>query len=180
VVVSGSIDSDGQMIGLSLALVSGEGAKGTMTVHGVVVQLVVVRGHGYITTTAAGWRRIGGADGAAASALLAGRWLEVPTTGQFSALFKLTNQSDLFGRLLAPHGTFVSGPATTLDGQHVASVTNTNTGGTLYVATSGPPYPVEVTNSGSDRGTLLRISQENKPVRLAPPPNPISLPALGA
>jgi hypothetical protein len=178
VVVAGSIDSGGQVIGLSLDVVNGRGAEGTMTIRGATIEIIVLHDQGYMTTTVAGWKLLAGADGAEAAAVLNGRWVSLPMTAQFSSLFKLANQNELFGRLLASRGTFVRGSATTLNGQHVMSVTNTATGGTLYIATAGQSYPVEVTKSGPDGGTI-RFSNENKPVHLAAPPHPISLTGLG-
>ena len=175
VFVTGSVDSGGQVIGLRLKLVNGQGGEGTITARGASIQLIVVHGRGYMTTTAAGWRRLAGANGAEIGALLNGSWISLPPTGEFSSLFKLTSQNVLFAHLLASHGTFVRGSTTTLDGEHVISVTNTATGGTLYIATTGPPYPVEITKSGPNAGTV-RFSNENQPVHLAAPPHSISLP----
>ncbi len=175
VLVTGSVDSGGQVIGLRLKLVNGQGGEGTITARGASIQLIVVHRRGYMTTTAAGWRRLAGANGSEIAALFGGSWISLPPTGEFSSLFKLTNQNVLFARLLTSHGIFVKGATTTLNGEQVIGVTNTATSGTLYIATAGPPYPVEITRSGPNAGTI-RFSNENLPVRLAAPPHPISLP----
>jgi hypothetical protein len=45
----------------------------------------------------------------------------------------------------------------------VVSVTDSATGGVLYVAATGPPYPIEISMGGADAGTLS-FDKWNQPV----------------
>ena len=51
-------------------------------------------------------------------------------------------------------------------------------GGTLYVASTGKPYPVEVFKGGSD-GDRVDFDRFNQAVKLSPPTNTIDLPTGG-
>jgi hypothetical protein len=55
----------------------------------------------------------------------------------------------------------------------VIAVKDTTNGGTLYVATTGEPYPIEVIKNGSDGGQIA-FDSFNQPVRLTPPSDAIA------
>ena len=59
------------------------------------------------------------------------------------------------------------------------SVTDPSHGGTLYVSTTGKPYPIEITKSGSSGGKIS-FDRWNAPVALAAPKNAIDLAQLQA
>jgi hypothetical protein len=60
----------------------------------------------------------------------------------------------------------------------VIAVKDTTNGGTLYVATTGEPYPIEVVKNGSAGGQIA-FDPFNQPVRLTPPSNAIDISQLG-
>lgn len=172
--VSGAFVSSGVPTALNLYLVSGKGARGSMSQSGLSFQLVSVGGEVYINGSPAFWRHFGGS---AAAALFNGKWLKAPATGQFSSLASLTNLSQLFNKLLGQHGTLTKSAVKSVDGQSVVPVTDSTNGGTLYVATTGKPYPVAIIKTGSGGGRI-DFSEFDQPVKLTAPANAIDISQL--
>jgi hypothetical protein len=173
--VSGSVVSGGSPISMNLDLVSGQGARGQMSQNGMSFQLVVAGKSIYINAGPAFWRHIGGN---AAAQLLQGRWLKAPaSSSDFASLAALTNLHKLLTALLSNHANLTKGAATTVNGQKVVALTDTTNHGTLYVATTGKPYPVQIAKSGSDGGRLT-LDRFNETVPLTPPANAIDISKL--
>jgi hypothetical protein len=172
--VSGSIVTQNTRITLDLNLVSGKGGRGQMSESGLGFQIVVLNQTAYINGSPAFWRHFGGA---AAAQLFEGKWLKAPASGSFASVAVLTNVHDLFSQMLSSHGTLAKGATTTVDGHKVVAINDTTKGGTLYVATTGQPYPVEVVRSGSQGGRIV-FGQFNVPVSLTAPANAIDLSKL--
>jgi len=90
--------------------------------------------------------------------VISNRWIEY--TGSSAASFKtgfskLTNPVQLAGLFAGNTGTLSKGAATVKRGQNVLPI-HSSKGGTLYVALTGPPLPVELDGgSGNSGGTLL-------------------------
>ena len=59
----------------------------------------------------------------------------------------------------------------------MVGLTDQTQGGTLYVATSGKPYPVKLAKGGAGGGTLT-FDRWNQPVSITPPANAIDLAQL--
>jgi hypothetical protein len=173
--VSGSIVSGSSPITLNLELLAGKGGRGQISENGLSFNLIQVGGTAYISGSPAFYSHFGGA---AAAQLLEGKWLKVPSSsGNFSTLGSLTNLSQLLDTALADHGKLAKGVTTTVDGQKVLSVTDVSHGGTLYVATTGKPYPIEISKDGKSGGKIL-FDRWNAPVTLTAPKNSIDLSQL--
>lgn len=172
--VFGSTTTSGKPIKLNLLLVSGKGGRGEITQNGLSFQIISTPGQVYINGSDGFWRHFGGN---AAVQLFHGKWLKAPATGELESVAQLTNLQQLFAKLLASHGTLKKGQATTVNGQKAIAVEDTTHGGTLYVATTGSAYPIEVSNTGSEGGTLT-FDRYNEPVSLTPPPNPVDITQL--
>lgn len=172
--VSGSIVSAGSPITLNLDLSSG-GGRGQLALNGLGFELIQTGGTVYIKGSAAFYRRIGGA---AAAQLLQGKWLKAPTTApEFASISSLTDLHRLVDAVLASHGTLVKTGTTTVNGTKVVGVSDRTQGGTLYVAASGKPYPVEIAKSGAAGGTVS-FDRWNEQVSIAPPANAIDITQL--
>jgi hypothetical protein len=169
--VSGSLVSSGEPITLDLNIVSGKGGSGQMSENGLTFQLVNLNKTVYVKGTPAFWRHFGGS---AAAQLFQGKWLKAPATGNFASFAQLTNLPTLFSRILSSHGTLAKGSPTTVNGQKVIAVKDTTEGGTLYVSTTGQPYPVQISKTGSDGGRLV-FDHYNRPVTLTAPSNAIDI-----
>jgi hypothetical protein len=152
------------LIKLDLSLENGKGATGSMSENGLSFKLITVGGEAYINGSAGFWKHFGGT---AAVQLLKGRWLRAPSgSGDFASFASLTNVHKLLSALLEGDGT------------PVIAVHDTSKGGTLYVATSGDPYPIQITNNGT-QGGQLDFSAFNQPVTLTAPAQSIDISKLG-
>jgi hypothetical protein len=169
--IAGSVVSGGQPISLNLDLVSGKGGRGRMAQGGLGFQIMVVGNEVYINGSSAFWRHFGGV---AAEALLKGKWLKAPATGQFASLAQLSNLHQLVDTLLKTHGVLVKGGTSTVNGQTAVAVRDKKKDATLYVATTGTAYPLEVLKTGSQSGRLT-LSRFNESVTLTPPANAIDI-----
>jgi hypothetical protein len=169
--VFGSIVNSGTPITLDLNLVSGKGGGGQMSESGLSFQIISLGQKVYLKGSSAFWRHFGGA---AAAQLFNGKWLRAPASGQFASVAQLTDLQLLFSKLLSSHGKLAKAGTSTVDGQKVLAVNDTTQGGTLYVATSGKPYPVEIVKSGSQGGHIV-FDRFNKPVSLSAPKSSIDI-----
>jgi hypothetical protein len=175
--LAGSIVSEGKPISIDIELLSGKGGKGRVTLEGLAVQLIRVERAIYISGSAAFYRHIAGP---AAAQLLQGKWLKAPeSSGNFASLSSLTELDKLTETALAGHGTLRKGPETTIAGQKAVALQDTSKGGTLYVAATGTPYPLEIVKQGgSGSAGSIRFDRWNQPVTLTAPADAINIDQL--
>jgi hypothetical protein len=173
--VSGSVVAGTVPITLDMDLITGKGARGRLSESGLSFDLIEVGGSVYIKGSSAFYSHVGGS---AAAQLLQGKWLKAPTaSSEFASLASLTDLRQLVDSTVSNRGTLVKGATTTVNGQKALSLTDTSKGGTLYVATTGKPYPVEVTKSGSSGGRMA-FDRWNESVTVAAPANSIDISQL--
>jgi len=175
--IAGSIISENKPITLDMELVAGKGAKGHITVEGLGINVVEVEHAFYLNGSAAFYRHIAGN---AAAQLLQGKWLKAPENGgNFSSLAQLTDLTKLVDATLSSHGTLKAAGTATINGQSAVGVTDTTKGGTLFVATTGAAYPLQIskgsTSGGGTSAGKIVFDRWNQPVTLTPPPNPINI-----
>jgi hypothetical protein len=170
--VSGSDASGSSPIKLDLSLVAGKGGTGQLTINGSTFQIVDIGQTVYLKAGSDFWNQFGNAS---ATKLLSGKWLKASATGRFASFAELTNLHTLFNQLLSKHGTLVKGSTTSLNGEKVIAVKDTTKSGTLYVATTGKPYPVEIAKSGSGGGQIT-FDRINQNVSLSAPSGAITIP----
>ncbi|MCL2769440.1 MAG: hypothetical protein FWD42_04935 [Solirubrobacterales bacterium] len=173
--VSGTIAASGMPVTLDLRLVAGKGGSGTVSEGGLSFELIRVGNAAYIKGSEAFYKRFGGS---AMAQLLKDKWLKAPTTAeQFATLGAITDIRSLFAQTLSSHGPLQRRTVTTVRGREVVPVVDLTRGGTLYVATTGKPYPVELTKSGSTGGTLT-FDRWNEPITLTAPSNAVDITKL--
>lgn len=175
--VSGTVSqaSSRNELRFDLHLVNGRGAIGSLSEHGLAFRLVTIGKVAYVKATPAFWDQFGGAS---VAAQLHGRWLRAPADqGDFASFASLTDVHKLIASLLAGHGALSKGTTSTVDGHGVIAVHDASRQGTLYVATSGPAYPIRIENQSSDRGHI-DFRRFGAPVTLRPPPHSVSIFAL--
>jgi hypothetical protein len=173
--VSGSLVSGGSPITLDMYLLANKGGRGKLSENGLSFELIQIHGTVFIKGSPAFYRHVAGAT---AAQLLQGRWLKAPAnTGNLASLGSLTNLRQLLDATLAAHGPLVKGAITTVDGHKVLAVTDTSQGGTLYVAATGPPYPIAVTKTGAGAGRIV-FDHWDGPVSVTAPANVIDITQL--
>lgn len=170
--VSGSIVNEGKPISLDMELEAGKGGKGSIALEGLAIQLIQLNGTVYIKGSDAFYSHVAGA---AAAQLLRGKWLKAPAaSGNFSSLASLTDLTKLIGSTLEAHGTLTGAGTTTVNGQKAVAVTDKNKGGTLYVASTGVAYPLEIAKGGSGGGKIV-FDRWDKPVSLSAPAEAVNV-----
>ena len=175
--VAGSISSDGTPISFNMYLRAGRGGRGQLAEDGLSFEVIQIARLVYIKGSPAFYKHIGGA---AAAQVLQGKWLKAPSaSAEFASLASLTDLRELVDTTLANHDTLIKGAVTTVNGQKAVGVSDTSKGGTIYIATSGPPYPLEVTKTGASGGTIT-FDHWNVPVTLTPPASAIDIAQLRA
>jgi hypothetical protein len=173
--VTGLVNTTGGKLSLDLHLTRGMGAKGSISQGPLSFQLVQVGENVYIKGGAAFYEHFAGSE---AARLLQGKWLKAPaSTAQFASLTSLANMHRLFTSALGPVATFSKAGTTTINGQKVVAVTDNFKGGHLYVATTGKPYPVQISRSGSSGGKV-EFGEWAAPVSITAPSNAIDISKL--
>lgn len=176
--VSGSVNSGGSPVTLDLSLAAGKGATGQISQNGSTFKIVIDGGTAYISGSDAFYRKLGGS---AAAQLLAGKWLKISTsTPEFASFGSLTNMRKLLDTVLVGHGTLVKGPThptTTVGGQQAIEVKDTTRGGSLWVATTGKPYPLQISKTGSEAGAI-KFDKWDEPVTITAPSSSVNLSEL--
>ncbi len=173
--IEGSIVSEGKPITLNMELLEGKGGKGTISQDGFQIKLVQTGGSVYINGSSAFYQHV---SGSAAAQLLQGRWLKAPAnSGELASLASLTDLGRLVDTALAGHGNLVKGAKATVAGQSAIALKDTAKGGTLYVATSGKPYPLEIVKGGHESGKVI-LDRWDQPVKLSAPSGAIDISKL--
>jgi hypothetical protein len=172
--VTGSVSGEGAPLSLDLELVAGKGGQGRIVQGDLDFRMIQIDQFVYIKGSPAFLRHIGGVS---AARRLRGRWLKTRARGNFASLAALTNLGKLVDTTLTSHGKLARHGTTTVDGQRVVAISDLSKGGTLYVATAGSPYPIEVVKNGGSGGRIV-FDRWNKPVTLAAPANAINIAQL--
>ncbi len=175
VYISGALVSKGVPVSLEMELLAGKGGRGRVAQNGLSFELVQVGGIVYIDGSAAFYRHIGGA---AAAQVLRGRWLKAPAGApELAPIAALTDLGKLIGSALASRGPLTSGGVTTVQGQKVIAIDDVSQRGTVYIAATGKPYPLEVVKDGGRGGTVV-FDRWNEPVTLVAPANALDVTKL--
>jgi hypothetical protein len=178
--VAGSILSEGKPISINMELVGSNGVgdnggRGRLTLGGLGIKLIAIGRSVYVKGDTAFYTHFAGRT---AARLLRGKWLKGSAEhGPLSSFAALADLSKVIDSTLADHGTLSRVTATTVNGQQVVGVTDAANDGTLYVATVGAPYPIEIVKSGAGAGKVI-FDRWNRPVTLAPPTNAINISQL--
>jgi len=164
--VSGTIPESGRSLTLDLHIAGSRGGSGWMAEKGAKADIIRIGSKAYMKGSTAFWRSFGGK---AAAQIFAGRWIVASaTSGNLASLTPLTDLHQFVGGMLGSHGKLAKGATTTIGGQPVIAVTDTEQGGTLYIATTGQPYPMELVTTGVSAGKLT-FDQWNAAVTLTAP-----------
>jgi len=164
--VAGSIVSAHRPISLNMELVSQKGAEGAVRLGGLDVRLVELEGTLFVKGDAAFAERV---LGASAPARLRGEWLQGPAGSPALAPFsRLGDARRLLAGVLGEHGQLVDAGVHTVQGRSAVAVEDPAAAGTLYVASTGVPYPLELVKRGADAGTVV-FDRWNRPVTLTAP-----------
>ena len=166
--IYGSGTSGGSSIALNLKLVKDKGGAGHLAEGGLAFDIVRIGDTAYFKGSKKFWGNFTKSE--ALQGFFAGKWLRASaTTGDLASFAPLTDIVKLTNQILASHGTLEKGSTTTIDGHKAIAIVDKSDGGTLYVATDGPAYPLELL-PGSKSGTgKITFGEWNKAVALVTP-----------
>jgi hypothetical protein len=106
-------------------------------------------------------------------------WLKGPASGTLGRIGSFIDMSRELPLILSVSGPVTKGATTTVDGQpaiELKEVAKLYTG-TLYVATTGTPYPIKLVKTGRETGKTV-FSGWNDPVTVTPPKNAVDFSQL--
>jgi hypothetical protein len=173
--VAGTLTGNGTRITLNLNISSGHGGRGQISQGGLSFGLIVIGDTIYIKGSPAFYSHFGGT---AAARLFQGKWLKAPASGgELGPLAALTNLGKLLDQALASQGTLSKGATTTIAGTPVIELRYASHDGSLFVASTGKPYPMEIVKNGSETGHIS-FTDWDKPVSLSAPSGAIDLAQL--
>jgi hypothetical protein len=173
--VAGGIAANDGRITLDVSLLGSRGGKGRLAINGLGFQIIRIGNTAYFSGTEAFYRRFANS---AAAALLKGRWVKASSSSsQFASFAQLTDMRNLVGAALRPEGTPTKAGTRTYHGTPVVALRDSSGGGTLYVATQGPPYPVAIVDPA--RSSSIAFDHWGEPVSLAAPADALDLSQLG-
>ncbi|HLH14867.1 MAG TPA: hypothetical protein VKV16_08775 [Solirubrobacteraceae bacterium] len=165
--VAGSILSGGKPISLNMELVSGKGGAGLVALDGLRLRLVGLDGSLYVAGNDAFYERLAGPS---ASRRLRGTWLKGPQDAPaLRALASLTSLREVVEDALADHGRALTHDGVSrIHGRSAFAIGDLSGDGTVYVAATGVPYPLEIVWTGTRRGKLS-FEDWNEPAAIAAP-----------
>jgi hypothetical protein len=173
--IVGGVHNAGHRIRLDLSLTQKSGG-GTVSLDGSTARVVRVGQTTYIRGDAAFYRHYGAA--AAAVPKLGGKWVKVPSTTQnFAQLVSLTDLYAFLTQSLTTKGKVTKGAVQTVHGQKAIELKSAH-GASLFVATSGKPYPLEFTSHVAPAGTVT-LTDWGSAKAPAAPPHALDIGALG-
>lgn len=171
--MTGSLVRNGRPLALNLDLQQGKGARGTISLAGLSFQFIQVSGAVYIKANRAFLKHFGNSS----VLRLSGRWLRsTPAASRVGSFGGLTDLREVFATLLRSHGVLRKLGTTTFEGRSAVAIRDTTRGGTLYIASTGKPYPLGMRNPGEGQ---IRLDRYNEQVKLDPPSNAVNLSQLG-
>jgi hypothetical protein len=174
--VAGTVRAGSQTIGIDLSIASGKGATGTISEGDASFKLVEAGGAFYIQPNARFLTKF--THSTAAVQLLRGKWLKgSPRDSSFQSFGELTSIKSLMGSLTKNHGTLSKGSTSTLGGQKVLAL-HSSKGGTMYVATTGKPYPLQVSKTSGSKTGKVTFSQYNQAFSISAPSKSVNLDQL--
>ncbi len=171
--VVGSLTVQGQSAPVDVK-VSTAGATGTSTFAGTPVELIRVGSNLYVRGAE---DILGTFLGPKVKAAIDHKWVQIPTSmPQLAGLATATDVHQLLTQTLTPTGTVSKAGTTTVAGGKAVVLKGFGTDGkgTLLVATTGKPYPLEL----NDAQGKLAFSDWNTPVTAQAPAGSVSLASL--
>jgi hypothetical protein len=179
VLVAGLVIRDGTPLRLDFHIVRGRGATGALHLGSIGgFKLINIGKSVYIRGPGPSFSFDQEFEGGKAAAPLKGKWLKAPSdSGQFQAVGSVTDLRHLLGMVLDQHTSFTKGHASYIDGEPVIELKDTS-GGSVDVATTGEPYPMQITKAGGSN--VIIMDQWNRPIAIKAPSNVIDVEKLRA
>jgi hypothetical protein len=174
--VAGTVKNGSQTIGIDLSITSGHGTSGSISEGAASFKLIEAGGAFYIQPNGRFLAKFVHSN--AAVQLLHGKWLKgSPTDASFKSFAQLTSIKSLMGSLTQNHGTLTKGSTATVNGVKAIALRSSK-GGTMYVATTGKPYPLEVSKTNGSTTGKVTFSNYDQRFAISAPSNSVDLDQL--
>jgi hypothetical protein len=143
--IAGSGPDSGHTVSINLGLKDGKDCAGTISEGSQGgLALVVIGSTIWLKPDATFWQTQGGSEGAAVGKLLAGKYIEAPTSNSnASSLASICNADSLTSQMQMPTDV-AKGPLTTVSGQKVLTLSDKAKDSTIYVTDTTSPQIVRV------------------------------------
>lgn len=166
--IAGSGKDEGTVVKLDMRY-GADGAVGDFIIDGQRLDLLRVRDDVYVKGSTSFWTTFANAS---VGKLLGGKYVKTSTTdARFKDLAEITDLTSAADGFLEPDGTITKGKETTVAGQPaIALESKSATGGTLYIATTGRPYPLSIEDDPGSTGSKLTFTDYGKPLTVKAPP----------
>jgi hypothetical protein len=164
--VRGTFLADGRTEKFDLRY-EGDSTSGTFTVNGATIQMITVGDTAYLKADKRGWAAMGNPPDT--QGLLANKWVKSGSARDMLTPFSLATFASELTAEEFTHGSTVA--QSTLAGQNVVVVTYPDDS-RLYVANTGPAYPLRFDAAGSVGGQRY-FSQYGAAFHITAPPNPM-------
>jgi hypothetical protein len=150
----GTVDMDGDRSTMDFTM-RGADFAGSMSSGTATIDLLAVGGKKYMRPNRAFWVTAAGKkEGRVLADAYRDRWIAgADSDKSFAAIFEVGDVRTL----LEPSGALTKGPAKVIDGVPAVGLVDAgDPGALLYVATTGEPYPLQLTGEG---GAVLAFSE---------------------
>jgi hypothetical protein len=173
----GQVPTTGETVGMDLHYNRSGNLTGTITIDTTKADLVIAGGRTYLRGRAL-FARFGGDQ---AASVIGDHWVSVPGgSGPGGDILRGLATFTDFGKLAdlfsnPSGGAVTKGAAATVDGRPAVALRDSDS--TLYVATTGKPYPVELKpDSGS---AALHFASWDAPVEVSAPRDALDFSSIG-
>jgi len=172
VTITGSFTQSGKASAVNVTTFSGGDLSGDITENGTEIKIVKIGSTDYINAPASYYVAAGAS--AAVGARVGGKWIFGPdSTLGFGDSFTL---SSFEKSIKNPTGSVRKGTTSTINGQSAYSVISSS--GTLWVATTGTAYPIQLNKNGSSAEQVEFVNW-NKGTLPTAPAGAVSISSLG-
>jgi hypothetical protein len=171
--LKGGGSAEGESFEVDMHYGSAGQAYGTVSNSGRTIELRRVGQVVYLKADTAFWTASAGAE---AAKLLGGKFLKAPLSDQrIAELASFTDKDAFVGEVLEPDGELSTGDTKEIRGTPAVGLVSkggtAGDNGTLYVATEGEPYPLQLAPvAGSGETGSLDFLEYGEPVEVETPP----------
>lgn len=136
--IKGEVTSDGEKMSMDVKT-KGKDVIGAVSLGGANIQLLSVGDEKFLKADTAFWKQNAGAAGDTIAKTLGTKWAKINADNQgFASFFSIADPNEV----LKPDGTVTKGQTKTIAGVPAIALTDDSGDGTLYIATTGEPYPL--------------------------------------
>jgi hypothetical protein len=163
--------SQGRLTSTSELWLASDGGRAQTSLLGAVYEAIRIGETAYVKGNPVFYENLNAVTANAVGKVPTGTWLKGSSdSGPVAEVAAVTDLRRELNVLLGVSGPLTKGATTTIDGQQAIELKESAKlyAGTLYIATTGKPYPIELVKHGRETGQTT-FSDWNKPIPLSAP-----------